>query len=68
MGTGGCARTRRRADLTTTRAALASLLLGGHDLEAQLDAGRIEARSDEAGRRAVAHFRTVPEPFCQTGF
>lgn len=68
MGTGGCARTRRRADLTTTRAALASLLLGGHDLEAQLDAGRIEARSDEAGRRAVAHFRTVPEPFCQTAF
>ncbi|WP_116996095.1 GNAT family N-acetyltransferase [Desertimonas flava] len=68
MGGSGCSRTRKRADLMVSRRTLASLVLGGHDLQAQLAAGRIEARSADAARRAVTHFVSIPEPFCQTSF
>lgn len=68
MGGGGCARSRKRADITVSRRSLASLVLGGHDLQAQVEAGRIDARSTDVGRRAIVHFAAIPEPFCQTGY
>ncbi|MDQ3542633.1 MAG: GNAT family N-acetyltransferase [Actinomycetota bacterium] len=66
VGSGGCSRARRRADLVIDPNVVGALVLGGVS-PFTLHAGRrLEARSPEALRRATLLFRTYPDPTCQT--
>jgi predicted acetyltransferase len=61
-------RSRRRADLTLSPAALGALLMGGVRATALGLGGRIDEHTPGALRRADLLFGTAPLPFCSTFF
>ncbi|HEY4608501.1 MAG TPA: GNAT family N-acetyltransferase [Ilumatobacteraceae bacterium] len=65
---GTCTRVRSRPDLTMSIATLGVLLLGGVHATTLAAGRRIDARNDEALRRADVFFLTSPAPHCQTHY
>ncbi len=63
-----CRKVRTRPDLVTDHATLGALLMGGVAPTALAAGRRLEARSDEALRRADAFFVVQPAPHCSTMF
>jgi predicted acetyltransferase len=63
-----CTKVRTRPDLTTDRASLGALLLGGVRASALAAGRRLNARSDQSLVRADAFFLTSPVPHCQTHY
>ncbi len=63
-----CRSSRAKADITTDRCGLGSLLYGGVSASSMAAAGRVEARSLAALERADALFGIGRAPHCQTPF
>lgn len=63
-----CSRVRSRPDLVMDQASLGALLLGGVRPSALAAGRRLDARNDEALRRADVFFVTSPAPHCQTHY
>jgi predicted acetyltransferase len=59
---------RSRPDLVTDRASLGAMYLGGVRPSLLAAGRRLEARSDEALRRADHFFSSLQRPHCNTGF
>ncbi len=63
-----CKRVKSIPDLVVDHASLGALLLGGVRPSTLAAGRRLEARNDEALRRADAFFLTSPSPHCQTNY